>query len=76
MQKICHNLVLNKQWTKYIHIEKIYIWYCIFNSTLTNTYDQSMLDVLGLYFTFNSFLHIEQKIIKYGISPMIALRFS
>ena len=29
--------------------------------TLTNTYDQSMYDVLDLYFTFKSFFHIEKK---------------
>ena len=33
-------------------------------------YDESMQDVLGLYFTFNSFSHIEQKNTKYGISSI------
>ena len=49
--------VVNK--INYIHIEKKYIYiYSIYNtnSTLTYMYDQSMLDVLGLYFTLTLFL--------------------
>ena len=37
---------------------------CDTNLTLTNMYDESMYVVFGLYFTFNSFFHIEQKNIK------------
>ena len=54
-----HSTVQVVKKINYIHIEKIYIYiYSIYNtnSTLTYMYDQSMLDVLGLYFTLTLFL--------------------
>ena len=50
--------VVNK--INYIHIGKICLIYNT-NSTLTNTYDQSMQDVLGLLFSIPLFFHIEHK---------------
>ena len=33
-------------------------------------YDESMSDVLRIYFTFHSFFHIQHKNKKYGTSPL------